>query len=99
MMNRAVIIIVALLTFGPRVRGQPGIAEMRKVRDDISRSFFSALDACLVLAAVLALVGALRIYHNLQMGRERFTAEVTAWFLSAIFMLLTGAFLKALYGL
>ncbi|RZK42653.1 MAG: DUF4134 domain-containing protein [Pedobacter sp.] len=98
-MKSAFCFLMIVVLSGIRARGQPGIAEMGKVKTELSRSFFSAWDACLVLAAILALVGALRIYHNLQMGRDRFTSEVTAWFLSAIFMLLTGAFLKALYGL
>ncbi|WDF55878.1 DUF4134 domain-containing protein [Mucilaginibacter sp. KACC 22063] len=78
---------------------QPGITEMQEARSDLTQSFFSARDLSLVVAAILGIIGAVRIYHNLQMGRERFTAEVTAWFFSALFMVLLGAFLQAVFGI
>jgi len=53
----------------------------------------------MVLAGIFGIVGAVRIYYNWQMGRERITVEVAAWFFSAIFMVLAGAFLKGLFGL
>jgi len=78
---------------------QPGIDEMQKARSDLTQSFFSARDLSLVFAATLGIIGAVRIYHNLQMGRERFTAEVAAWFFSALFMVLLGAFCQAVFGI
>jgi hypothetical protein len=33
------------------------------------------------------------------MGRERITAEVSAWFFSALFMVLLGAFCQAVFGI
>lgn len=78
---------------------QPGITEMQEARSDLTQSFFSARDLSLVIAAILGIIGAVRIYHNLQMGRERFTAEVAAWFFSALFMVLLGAFCQAVFGI
>lgn len=78
---------------------QPGITEMQEARSDLSQSFFSVRDLSLVIAAILGIIGALRIYHNLQMGRERFTSEVAAWFFSALFMVLLGAFCQAVFGI
>lgn len=82
-----------------RAAAQPGISEMQQAKQDISQSFFSARDASLVLAAVMGLFGAVRIYHNWQMGKERITGEVAAWFFSALFMVLLGAFCQALFGI
>lgn len=78
---------------------QPGIDELQQARSDLSSSFFSARDCSLILAAILGIVGAVRIYHNWQMGRERITTEVAAWFFSALFMVLMGAFCQAIFGI
>lgn len=78
---------------------QPGISEMQQARSDLSGSFFSARDCSLILAAILGIIGAVRIYHNWQMGKPHITTEVSAWFFSALFMVLLGAFCQAVFGL
>ncbi|MBS1527590.1 MAG: DUF4134 family protein [Bacteroidetes bacterium] len=78
---------------------QPGIDEMQQAQQSLDQTFFSASGCAMVLAGILGIIGALRIYHNWQMGRERITFEVAAWFFSALFMVLAGAFLKGLFGL
>jgi hypothetical protein len=78
---------------------QPGIPEMQQARQDLTSSFFSALDCSLVLAGLFGIFGAVRIYHNWQMGRDRVDIEVAAWFFAALFMVLSGVFLRAMFGL
>jgi len=78
---------------------QPGIDEMNQARQSLSSDFFSALDCALVLAALFGVVGAVRIYHNWQLGRQGITEEVSAWFFAALFMVLAGIFLKAVFGI
>jgi hypothetical protein len=78
---------------------QPGISEMQQAQQSLSSSFFSATDCSLVLAGIFGILGALRIYHNWQMGRPRINEEVAAWFFAALFMVLAGAFLRAVFGL
>jgi len=78
---------------------QPGIDEMQQATQGLNQTFFSASGCAMVLAGIFGIVGAVRIYYNWQMGRERITVEVAAWFFSAIFMVLAGAFLKGLFGL
>ncbi|WP_345949009.1 DUF4134 family protein [Mucilaginibacter sp. PAMB04274] len=78
---------------------QPGLNEMQQARQDLTSSFFSSLDASLVLAAIFGIVGAVRIYHNWQVGKERMTAEVAAWFFASLFMVLMGAFVRAIFGI
>ncbi len=78
---------------------QPGISEMQQARDDISHSFFSAVDTSLVLSAIFGIFGAVRIYHNWQMGKERITSDVAAWFFASLFTVLMGAFLQAIFGI
>jgi len=78
---------------------QPGITEMNAVKQDLAGDFFGAVDASLVLSAIFGLLGAVRIYHNWQMGKERITADVAAWFYAALFVILVGAFLQAIFGI
>lgn len=78
---------------------QPGIDEMQQARSDLSSTFFSARDCSLILAAIFGIVGAVRIYHNWQMGKPHMTGEVSAWFFSALFMVLLGAFCQAVFGI
>lgn len=78
---------------------QPGIDEMNQARQSLSGSFFSAMDCALVLAAIFGIIGAVRIYHNWQLGRQGINEEVSAWFFAALFMVLAGAFLRAVFGI
>jgi hypothetical protein len=78
---------------------QPGIPEMQQAQQDLSSTFFSAFDCSLVIACLLGLNGAVKIYHNWQMGKERIDSDVAAWFFAALFMVLAGAFLRALFGI
>ena len=78
---------------------QPGLNEMQQAQQDLTASFFSALDFELVLAALFGIIDAVRIYHDWQMGSQRITEEVAAWFFAALFMVLMGAFLQAVFGI
>ncbi|MGF7079717.1 DUF4134 family protein [Mucilaginibacter sp. UYCu711] len=78
---------------------QPGLDEMQQARQDLTGSFFSSIDASLVLAAIFGLIGAVRIYHNWQMGKQQITTDVAAWFYAALFMVLMGAFVRAIFGI
>jgi hypothetical protein len=78
---------------------QPGISEMQQAQQNLSSSFFSAFDCALVIATLLGLNGAVKIYHNWQMGKDRIDSDVAAWFFAAIFITLSGAFLRALFGI
>ncbi|MBE9599892.1 DUF4134 family protein [Pedobacter sp. MC2016-24] len=101
-MYRCILWIAVLIFFFQfSVSAQEGIAEMNQVKNDLKRSFFGALDASLMLAAILGICGALRIYHNWQLGKHHFHVdyEVVAWFSASLFMVLMGAFLQKLYGL
>ena len=85
----------------PQLAGaQPGIAEMNQASGQLKNSFFAAFDFTLVLATLFGICGAVTIFHNWQMGKDRhITAEVAAWFFAALFMILSGPFLRALFGI
>lgn len=96
-MKKIFILVPVLAPF--LAMAQPGINEMQQARQDLSASFFSAFDCSMVVAGILGLAGAVRIYHNWQMGRDRIDAQVAGWFFSSLFMVLTGAFLRAMFGI
>lgn len=77
----------------------PGLDEFQQAQDQLHSSFFSALDFALVIAAIFGIIGGVRIYYNWQMGEKEITYEVSAWFFAALFMVLTGIFLRAVFGL
>lgn len=81
------------------VYAQPGIAEMQQATGQLRGSFFSARDATMVLAGILGICGATNIYYNWQMGKDKITGKVAAWFFAAFFMILMGPFLQALFGI
>ncbi|QXV67645.1 DUF4134 family protein [Mucilaginibacter sp. 21P] len=81
------------------ILAQPGISEMQQAQQDLRSAFFSAFDCSLVVAVILGTIGALRVYKNAQMGKDRFSADVAAWFFAAIFITLAGVFLRAMFGI
>ena len=93
----ALIFCSCLLALG--AVAQPGISEMQQAQQNLRSTFFSAMDCSLVLAAVFGIIGAVRIYHNWQMGHPRIDEQVAAWFFAAFFMVLAGAFLRGVFGL
>jgi len=78
---------------------QPGISEMQQAQQDLSATFFSAFSCSLVIAGLFGITGAVKIFHNWQMGKKEITSDVAAWFFAALFMVLAGAFLRALFGI
>jgi hypothetical protein len=96
-MNKKLTIGLCLLALG--ANAQPGLDEMQQAQQSLSSSFFSAMDCALVLAAIFGILGAVRIYHNWQMGYQRIDEAVAGWIFAAFFMVLAGAFLQAMFGL
>jgi succinate dehydrogenase/fumarate reductase cytochrome b subunit len=88
-----------LLLLSTLASAQPGLDEMQQAQQSLTSSFFSAMDFALVLAALFGIIGAVRVYHNWQMGHPRIDQQVAAWFFAALFMVLMGAFLQAIFGI
>ena len=93
------ILTVCLCLLALGVDAQPGLDEMQQAQQSLSSSFFSAMDCALVLAAIFGIVGAVRIYHNWQMGHPRIDEAVAGWLFAAFFMVLAGSFLQAVFGI
>lgn len=98
-MNKQIILVLGVLFLASAAIAQPGLDEMREAQQSLRDSFFSALNCSMILAAIFGIAGAVRIHHNWQMGHPRIDQAVTAWFLAALFMILAGTFLQALFGI
>jgi hypothetical protein len=96
-MRRLLIFCLCLPALG--AFAQPGISEMQQAQQNLRSSFFSALDLSLVIGAIFGIIGAVRIYHNWQMGHPRIDQAVASWFFAALFMVLAGAFVRAAFGM
>jgi hypothetical protein len=90
--------LITLIVFPLVIFAQPGLTEMGQARSFIRDSFFSVLDLSYVIAALIALSGAVVVYNKWQMGKD-VGMDIPAWFFSSIFVLLTGAFLSKLLGI
>jgi len=96
-MKRILPVCCCLLALG--ATAQPGINEMQQAQQQLTSSFFSALDCGLVLFAIFGTIGAVRIFHNIQMGHPRMDQAVANWFFAALFAVVAGIFLQAIFGI
>ncbi|MEH3115741.1 DUF4134 family protein [Pedobacter terrae] len=99
MMNtRILMFLVIWMLTRTAALAQPGIAEMGEARRFIRESFFSMRDLSLVLAALISIIGAIHVYHKMQMGKD-VNADVPAWFFSALFIIVIHIVLVHVFGL
>ncbi|RZJ23704.1 MAG: DUF4134 domain-containing protein [Acinetobacter sp.] len=77
---------------------QPGINEMNQAANNITGSFFSMQDFSFVLATLVGIFGATRIYYKWQLGKD-ITLDLAAWFFACLFIILMNYFLSALFGM
>ncbi|TKC08015.1 DUF4134 domain-containing protein [Pedobacter polaris] len=92
------LLIIGVCTITIKVYAQPGVSEMNQAANNISGSFFSMQDFSFVLAALVGIFGASRIYYKWQMGKD-VTLDITAWFFACLFIVLMNYFLTALFGM
>jgi len=98
-MKKRLTLLTMFAAWSLTTSAQPGIDEMNQARQQLNSTFFSALDCSFVVAGIFGILGAVRIYHNWQMGHPRIDQAVAGWFFAAIFMILAGGFLQALFGI
>ena len=91
--------LIFMLTLVFCANAQPGISEINQATGSLRNTFFSARDATFVLAGLLGLCGAVNIFYNIQIGKEKFTVKIASWFFAAFFVILMGPFLQALFGI
>lgn len=79
------------------LNAQPGINEFYSLTSEVNRYYFNFSDLVLAIGAICGLLGGLRIYNNWQLGRDRIDAQITAWFMSCLFLSILSAVLKGLF--
>jgi hypothetical protein len=77
----------------------PGIGEFYQAGKEIQGFYYSFSDLSMVLGAIMGLLGGLRVYLNWQTARHHIDAQVMGWLFASLFLLLTGVFLRGLFGL
>ena len=100
--NKAVAFLLLLTGIGRTgtfAQDPPGINEFYRASGTLHDYYYSFSDLSLVLGAIVGLIGGLRVFANWQSGRHHIDAQVTGWFYSCLFLLLTGVFLRGLFGL
>lgn len=75
-----------------------GMAELQQAESFLHGSYFSFRDLSFVLAGLIAIAGAVSVYHKWQMGRD-VSADVPAWFFSSLFVLVLGLIVAGFFGL
>lgn len=95
---KALAAIIFLLTLAGAVTAQPGLDEFREVRREVNQWYYGMSDLVLALGAVTGIIGGARVYSNWQAGRRNIEQEVMGWFFACLFLSMTGAVLKGLYG-
>lgn len=75
-----------------------GIAELQQAESFLHGSFFSFRDLSFVLAGLIAIAGAVSVYHKWQMGKD-VSMDVPAWFFSSLFVLVLGLMVAGFFGL
>jgi hypothetical protein len=75
-----------------------GMVELQQAESFLQGSFFSFRDLSFVLAGLIAIAGAVSVYHKWQMGRD-VSMDVPAWFFSSLFVLVLGLIVAGFFGL
>lgn len=75
-----------------------GVSELYEAENFLQGSFLSVRDLSFVLSGLIAIAGAVSVYHKWQMGRD-VSADVPAWFFSSLFILVMGMIVAAFFGL
>ncbi|HEY9560741.1 MAG TPA: DUF4134 family protein [Anseongella sp.] len=86
--------VITLLTIA-----QPGIDEFAEVETQINKWYYNLSDLVLAIGGICGLLGGARIYANWQAGKPRIDLEVSGWFFACLFLSLTGAAVRLLFGL
>lgn len=95
-MKRYLIVFLLLVSVSYCAYGVPGLGALRGARQDIVGVYPALANLCLIVGALVGTIGGLRIYIIWNRGDRNIEFEVLGWVGSCLFLVLSGAFIKAL---
>ncbi|KQM69219.1 plasmid transfer protein [Pedobacter sp. Leaf216] len=91
--------LTAVAGISARAQDPPGISELYQASGTMKGYYHGFSDLVFLLGAIVGLLGGLRVFANWQSGRHHIDAQVSGWFFSCLFLLLSGTFLRGVFGL
>ena len=91
--------LTSAVCISAQAQDPPGISELYQASGTMKGYYHSFSDLVFLLGAIVGLLGGLRVFANWQSGRHHIDAQVTGWFFSCLFLLLSGTFLRGVFGL
>ncbi|AEI52128.1 putative plasmid transfer protein (plasmid) [Runella slithyformis DSM 19594] len=76
---------------------QRGASALTSLTGDLQSYIDPVTTVVYVVAAVIGLVGALRVYVNWQNGKENVMANATGWLGACLFLLIANTVLRAMF--
>ncbi len=90
---------VVLLLFSATVKAQDGIAGIKEADSKVREYFKVGCNLMYAIGAILAIIGAIRVYSKWSQGHPDTGSTAGAWFGSCIFLVLVATVIKTFFGL
>lgn len=74
-----------------------GASALQSLTSDLQEYIDPVTTVVYIVAAVIGVVGALRVYINWQAGKDNVMQNATGWFGSALFLLIANTVLRAMF--
>lgn len=96
--NRKLIALLALLAVTSVANAQLGVG-IDGAASQVKGIFSNVSNLVLMIGGVVGLVGGIRVYTKWQSGDTDVQTSVVGWLGACVFLLLSGAVLKTMYGM
>ena len=98
-MKKVLAFFVLILSLN-KAYSQPGVTDgtLDQASANFRSDFYALSSTIFVIAGIVALVGAIRIYHKWQLG-EPIVQDLSGWFYACLFIIVANLFIRGLFGL
>lgn len=90
---------IALASMGILAKAQDGTAGIQEANTKVRGYFAAGCDLMYGIGAILALIGAVRVYQKWSNGHPDTGSTAAAWFGSCIFLVVVTTVIKSFFGL